>query len=47
MKTVEEIMEKIKELEIQCEDYEGYGDDEGLYEIYGRINALKWVLNET
>lgn len=47
MKTVEEIKKRIEELEIRCEDYERYGDDEGLYSIYGQIDALKWVLEES
>ena len=46
MKSAEEIKERVKELEIQFEDYERYGDDEGLYEILGHIDALKWVLEE-
>ena len=44
MKTAEEIKERIEELETQREDYERYGDDEGLHSICGRIEALRWVL---
>ena len=44
MKTVEEIQKEIEKLEMQMEDYERYGDDEGNAILEGRVLALRWVL---